>query len=138
MHSALSTLLGKKCFIILRRLWQINYEKAGYEVSLIQSHFIFLTMKKKTYIFKEESTQNENDFGENLANIFIIYHGLHNEIDKVKMPCLPRSQYLNKRGFLDLTNQIQTHTWLYYKIPHILDQQLSYVVVLFRIPAGQG
>ena len=48
-------------------------------------------MKKKTYIFKEESTQNENDFCENLANIFIIYHGLHNEIDKVKMLCLPRS-----------------------------------------------
>ena len=35
MHSALSTLLGKKCFIIIRKLWQINYEKGGYEVSLI-------------------------------------------------------------------------------------------------------
>ena len=48
-------------------------------------------MKKKSNLFKEESTQNENDFGENLANIFIIYHGLHIDIYEVKMPCLPRS-----------------------------------------------
>ena len=41
MHPTLSTLPGKKYFIILRRLWQVNYEKAGYEVITILVTFYY-------------------------------------------------------------------------------------------------
>ena len=47
--------------------------KLDMKSSSFKSHFIFLKMKKRPIFSRKNEIQNENDFGENLANIFIIY-----------------------------------------------------------------